>query len=88
MNDQDFKDFLAKEDLTLIKFAQIVNTPLATVQKWGKSSKVPSWVSAFIEYYYKAKELEELKTATSNSSKNFLSKTSNAPSFSFSNPEQ
>ena len=63
MNDQDFKDFLTKEDLTLIKFAQIVNTPLATVQKWGNSSKVPSWVSAFIEFYYKAKELEELKTA-------------------------
>lgn len=63
MNDQDFKDFLHKEDLTLIKFAQIVNTPLPTVQKWGNSSKVPSWVSAFIEYYYKAKELEELKTA-------------------------
>ena len=63
MSEEDFKEFITKENLTLVAFAEIINTPLATVQKWGKSSKIPAWVSSFINYYYKAKELDELKKA-------------------------
>ena len=63
MTEEDLKSFLHEQNLTLIKFAEILNTPLATVQKWGKSSKVPPWLESFIYYYLKNKELEELKSA-------------------------
>lgn len=63
MTEEDLKTFLKQEKMTLQDLANLTNTPLATVQKWGKSSKVPSWIEPFIGNYYKSKELDELKSA-------------------------
>ena len=63
MTEQDLKSFLKREKMTFQDLAELTNTPLATVQKWGKASKVPTWLKPFIENYYKSKELDELKSA-------------------------
>lgn len=63
MDEQDLKDFMSAENLTFQGLADLTNTPIATVQKWGKHSKVPHWLEPFIANYYKAKEFDELKLA-------------------------
>ena len=63
MTEENLKDFMNSEKLTFQNLADITNIPLATVQKWGKHSKVPHWMKPFIKNYYKAKELDELKLA-------------------------
>lgn len=58
---QEFKDNLEDLGLNLLQFAELVNIPYSTVTKWGRSSPIPSWVSAFLDIYTQNVKLESFK---------------------------
>ncbi|MDD3856389.1 XRE family transcriptional regulator [Sulfurimonas sp.] len=58
---QEFKDKLEDLGLNFKEFAEIVNIPYSTVTKYGRSTPIPSWVSAFLDIYTQNVKLESLK---------------------------
>lgn len=58
---QEFKDKLDALGINLKEFAEIVNIPYSTVTKYGRSTPIPSWTSAFLNIYSQNVKLEEFK---------------------------
>lgn len=58
---QEFKDNLDDLGLNLKEFAELVNIPYSTVTKYGRSTPIPSWVSAFLDVYTQNLKLESFK---------------------------
>ena len=61
MTSEDLKNRVKKLGFNLKDFSKIMNISYATTSKWGKTTPVPSWVSAFLDLYEENQNLQEIK---------------------------
>lgn len=61
MTHEEFKMRLSEAGLTLVQFAEKIETPYNTVSKYGKAVKVPQFVNSYLDLYMENKELKNVK---------------------------
>ncbi|MDD3591016.1 MAG: XRE family transcriptional regulator [Sulfurovum sp.] len=79
MNNEEFEEKLTTASLTKEHFAELTNTPIATIKNWfakrhGVYGNCPQWVKAYLDLYIENNEnkihikklIEEVKRGTDN----------------------
>lgn len=60
MEKEEFKELLAKANLTKKELAGLTGLVHSTVNNWGSGQNIPHWVQSWLENYIKAKDIEKM----------------------------